>query len=87
MPPSPHPLPSYRPAAHAIKEVVPWQIEQAMIKGDITKVKMAKRMCNSPAALNRLLDPANNAVTLLTLSVSSACVRLSALATTAIIAR
>jgi antitoxin HicB len=67
MPPPPHPLPSYRPAAHAIKGVVAWQIEQAIIKGDIAKVKMAKRICNGRAALNRLLDPANNAVTLLTL--------------------
>ena len=30
-------------------------------------MEMAKRMRNSRAALNRLLDPANNAVTLLTL--------------------
>jgi antitoxin HicB len=43
------------------------QIEPAMIKGDITKEKMAKRMRISRTALNRLLDPANNAVTLLTL--------------------
>jgi antitoxin HicB len=53
--------------AIAIKEVVAWQIEQAMLKGNITKVEMAKRMRNSRAALNRLLGPANDAVTLLTL--------------------
>jgi hypothetical protein len=51
----------------AIKEVVAWQIEQAMLKDNITKVEMAMRMRNSRAALNRLLDPANNAVTLLPL--------------------
>jgi hypothetical protein len=27
----------------AIKEVVAWQIEQAMLKGNITKAEMAKR--------------------------------------------
>ena len=37
----------------AIKEVVAWQIEQAMLKGNITKVEMAKRIRNSRAALNR----------------------------------
>jgi hypothetical protein len=29
--------------AIAIKEVVAWQIEQAMLKGNITKAEMAKR--------------------------------------------
>jgi antitoxin HicB len=52
--------------AIAIKEVVAWQIEQAMLKGNITKVEMAKRVRNSRAALNRLLDPTKDAVTLLT---------------------
>jgi antitoxin HicB len=45
----------------ATKEVVAWQIEQAILKGNITKVEMAKRTCNSRAALNRLLDPADDA--------------------------
>jgi antitoxin HicB len=51
----------------AIKEVVAWQTEQAILKGNITKLEMAKRICKSRAALNRLLDPADDAVTLLTL--------------------
>ena len=38
-----------------------------MLKGNITKVEMAKRMRKSRAALNRLRGPANDAVTLLTL--------------------
>jgi antitoxin HicB len=54
--------------AIAIKEVVAWQIQQAMIKDNITKMEMAKRMRTSRAALNRLLDPGNDAVTLQTLS-------------------
>jgi hypothetical protein len=37
-----------------------------MLKGNITNVEMAERMPSSRAALNRLLDQANDAVTLLT---------------------
>ena len=54
--------------AIAIKEVVAWQIEQAMLKDNVTKMEMAKRMRTSRAALNRLLDPANDSVTLQTLT-------------------
>ncbi len=54
--------------AIAIKEVVAWQIQQAMQKDNVTKMEMAKRMRTSRAALNRLLDPSNDAVTLQTLS-------------------
>lgn len=52
----------------AIKETVAWQVQQAMEKEKITKVEMAKRMKTSRAALDRLLDPGNGAVTLQTLS-------------------
>ncbi len=38
-----------------------------MLKENITKEEMAKRMRTSHSALNRLLDPANGAVTLQTL--------------------
>jgi antitoxin HicB len=54
--------------AIAIKEVVAWQIQQAMEKDNVTKMEMAKRMGTSRSALNRLLDPGNDAVTLQTLS-------------------
>jgi antitoxin HicB len=54
--------------AMAIKEAVAWQVQQAMEKDNITKVEMARRMKTSRAALNRLLDPGNGAVTLQTLS-------------------
>jgi len=54
--------------AIAIKEVVAWPIEQAMLKDNVTKMEMAKRMRTSRAALNRLLDPANDSVTLQTLT-------------------
>jgi len=52
--------------AISIKEVVAWQIQQAMLKGNITKMEMAKRMGTSRSALSRLLDPTNDAVTLQT---------------------
>ena len=54
--------------AMAIKETVAWQVQQLMEKEKITKVEMAKRMKTSRAALDRLLDPGNGAVTLQTLS-------------------
>jgi predicted XRE-type DNA-binding protein len=54
--------------AMAIKETVAWQVQQAMETEKITKVEMAKRMKTSRAALDRLLDPGNSAVTLQTLS-------------------
>lgn len=54
--------------AIAIKEAVAWQVQQAMEKEKITKVEMARRMNTSRAALDRLLDPGNSAVTLQTLS-------------------
>jgi len=52
----------------AIKEAVAWQVQQAMAKEKITKVEMARRMKTSRAALDRLLDPGNGAVTLQTLT-------------------
>lgn len=54
--------------AIAIKEAVAWQVEQAMENDKITKAEMARRMHTSRAALDRLLDPGNAAVTLQTLS-------------------
>ncbi len=54
--------------AIAIKETIAWQVQQAMLKDSITKVEMARRMHTSRAALDRLLDPGNGAVTLQTLS-------------------
>ncbi len=53
--------------ASAIKKVIAWQIEQAMKEQQLSKSEMAKRMHTSRAALDRLLDPQNDAVTLNTL--------------------
>jgi antitoxin HicB len=60
--------------AIAVKEAVAWQVQQAMEKGNITKVEMARRMRTSRAALDRLLDPGNAAVTLQTLSRAASAI-------------
>ena len=51
----------------AIKETIAWQIGQVMEKLRLTKTEMAERMGTSRAALDRLLDPTNESVTLGTL--------------------
>jgi DNA-binding Xre family transcriptional regulator len=48
----------------ALKRVIAWQIEQAMIEKNLTKTAMAKAMKTSRASLDRLLDPQNPSVTL-----------------------
>jgi antitoxin HicB len=53
--------------ATAIKRVVARQVEAAMQQKGLTKAEMARRMHTSRAALDRLLDPDNPAVTLTTL--------------------
>ncbi len=51
----------------AIKEVIAWQIEQAMADKKLSKNKMAQLMHTSRAQLDRLLDPRKGNVTLETL--------------------
>lgn len=58
----------------AIKRVLAWQVEQAMQEQGLTRSEMAKRMHTSRAALNRLLDPDNDAVTLSTLQKAASAV-------------
>jgi antitoxin HicB len=53
--------------AVAIKRVIAFQVEQMMKEQNLTKTEMSRRMNTSRAALNRLLDPTNQAVTLQTL--------------------
>jgi DNA-binding Xre family transcriptional regulator len=53
--------------AVARKRVIAWQLSQAMAKKELTKTQMAQAMKTSRACLNRLLDPDNPSVTLLTL--------------------
>ena len=54
-------------SATAIKRVLSRQLEAAIEEKGISKAEMARRMHTSRAALNRLLDPANDSVTLNTL--------------------
>ena len=58
----------------AIKRVVARQVEAAMHQKGLTKAEMARRMRTSRAALDRLLDPDNDAVTLATLRKAAAVV-------------
>jgi len=59
--------------ARAVKEVIAWQLEQAMKDGSISKARMAEMMHTSRAQLNRLLDPDQD-VTLSTLARAAAIV-------------
>ena len=54
-------------AATAIKRVLARQVEAAMKERQVSKAEMARRMRTSRAALDRLLDPEYDAVTLSTL--------------------
>lgn len=51
----------------AVKRVIAFQIMEEMKKKKLSKTEMANRMKTSRAALERLLDPDNASITLLTL--------------------
>jgi antitoxin HicB len=51
----------------ATKRVIAFQIQQEMTQRHLSKTKMAEQMHTSRMALDRLLDPQNNSVTLQTL--------------------
>lgn len=53
--------------AVAIKEVLAWQIAEAMKAGKISRNGMAQRMKTSRSQIGRLLDPKDGNVTLATL--------------------
>jgi antitoxin HicB len=52
----------------AIKRVISWQLQQEIESKNMTKTSVAKAMGTSRAAVDRLLDPNNTSITLLTLS-------------------
>ena len=56
----------------AVKRVLAWQIRRTMEDERLGKTEMARRMNTSRASLNRLLDPDNPSVTLLTLDRAAA---------------
>ena len=53
--------------ANAIKRVISFQIAELMKRHNLSKAAMAKRMKTSRSAIDRLLDPQNESVTLQTL--------------------
>ena len=53
--------------AIAIKRTLAWQVGQIMTAENLSKAEMARRMRTSRAALDRLLNPDNPSVTLLTM--------------------
>jgi predicted XRE-type DNA-binding protein len=53
--------------AVAIKEVLAWQIEEAMKAQNLSRKALAERMGTSRSQISRLLDPRDGNVTLLTL--------------------
>jgi plasmid maintenance system antidote protein VapI len=59
--------------AHAVKEVVAWQLAEAMKKQKISKNKMAARLKTSRSQVDRLLDPKND-ITLSSLQRAAAIV-------------
>lgn len=58
--------------AVAIKEVLAWQIEQAMQAQKMSRRKLAERMGTSRSQIGRLLDPTDGNVTLATLQRAAA---------------
>ena len=60
--------------ATAAKRVIAFQIAQEMKRARPIKSEMAHRMKTSLPAVDRLLDPANRSVTLLTLQRAAAAV-------------
>jgi antitoxin HicB len=60
--------------AKAVKEVIAWQLAEAMKAQNLSKKKMAELMKTSRAQLDRLLDPAKGNVTLDTMQKAAAVV-------------
>jgi predicted XRE-type DNA-binding protein len=60
--------------AVAIKEVLAWQIEEAMKAQKISRRALAERMGTSRSQISRLLDPKDGNVTLRTLQRAAALI-------------
>ena len=57
-----------------IKQVLAWQLEQAMKDSNISKAELARRMHTSRAVIARLLNPDNPALTLQTMEKAARAV-------------
>lgn len=53
--------------AASIKSVIAFELQKAMKKSHVSKSDLAAKMHTSRAALDRLLDPNNTSITLITL--------------------
>ncbi len=53
--------------AVAVKEVLAWQISEAMRQGNLSRARLAEKMKTSRSQVGRLLDPKDGNVTLSTL--------------------
>ena len=51
-------------SAVAIKRVLAWELQRAMLDEGMTKNEMAKRMHTSRSQLDRILDPGNDKIQL-----------------------
>ena len=51
----------------SVKRMLAYQVEREMARQSLTRARMADMMGTSRAALNRLLDPDNDSVTLQTM--------------------
>ena len=54
--------------ALAIKRVLAWEFQQAMLKAKVSQAEMARRMRTSRAVIRRLLDENDPSITLSTIS-------------------
>jgi antitoxin HicB len=60
--------------AVAIKEVLAWQLAEAMRTSNLSRKRMAERMKTSRSQVSRVLDPKDGNVTLTTLQRAAAIV-------------
>jgi predicted transcriptional regulator len=60
--------------AKAIKEVIAWQLAEAMRERNLSKNKLAKEMHTSRTQVDRMLDPEEGNVTIETLQRAAAVV-------------
>ena len=60
--------------AQAIKEVIAWQLAEAMKDRKLTKTRLAELMHTSRSQVNRMLDPNDGNVTIETLQRAAALV-------------
>ena len=60
--------------AMAAKRVIAYQIAQEMERANISQSELARRMKTSRSSVERLLDPANPSVTLVTLERAASAV-------------